>query len=249
MSNIKVSIITIVRNRVRVIGQAISSVQTQDCPHIEHVIIDGASTDGTLELIRKLIGENTVLVSEPDGGIYDALNKGIVNSTGDVIGVLHSDDYFADGLVISEVAKVFEDPSVDIVYGDLDYVSKTDTAKIIRHWEAGCFSREKLGWGWMPPHPAVFFRRKIYEVYGGYDSSYKISGDYDIILRNFGVDDIKSVYIKRVLVKMRIGGESNRSLYHLLLKMKEDYRAIQKNKVGGFKTLIFKSLSKLHQLF
>lgn len=249
MSNIKVSIITVVRNRVDVISQAVTSVQTQDCPNIEHVIIDGASADGTLELIRKLVGARTVLISESDAGIYDALNKGIANSTGDIIGILHSDDYFADEFVISDVAKAFEDSSVDIVYGDLDYVSKADPTKIIRHWEAGNFSKEKLLRGWMPPHPTVFFRRKIYEVYGGYDASYKISGDYDIILRNFCRNDIKSAYLKRVLVKMRIGGESNRSLYHLLLKMREDYRAIQKNKVGGFKSLIFKSLSKLHQLF
>jgi glycosyltransferase len=118
MSNIKVSIITIVRNRANVIGQAISSVQSQDYPHIEHVIIDGASTDRTLELIQQLVVAGTVVISESDSGIYDALNKGIENSTGDVIGLLHSDDYFSDELVISQVSRLFEDPSVDIVYGD-----------------------------------------------------------------------------------------------------------------------------------
>jgi glycosyltransferase len=249
MSNIKVSIITVVRNRVNVIAHAISSIQDQDYPNIEHVIIDGASTDGTLEIIRQLIGAKTILISEPDGGIYDALNKGIVNSSGDVIGVLHSDDYFSDELVISQVAGLFEDPKVDIVYGDLDYVLNADSGRIIRHWVAGEFSQTKLSWGWMPPHPAVFIRRSFVELYGAYDTSYRISGDYDSLLRYFGLGKAKAIYLKRVLVKMGVGGVSNGSLRHLLLKANEDYRAVKQNKVGGIKTVISKSLRKVHQFF
>lgn len=247
MSNIKVSIITVVRNRANVIGQAISSVQSQDYPHIEHVIIDGASTDGTLELIQQLVVAGTVVISEPDSGIYDALNKGIVNSTGDVVGVLHSDDYFSDDCVISEVVKLFEDPLVDIVYGDLDYVSKTVPGKIIRHWEAGKFSDLKLSWGWMPPHPAVFIRRSMIDNYGLYDTSYKISGDYDFLLRYFRASGAKSIYLQRVLVKMRFGGESNKSLGQILRKMNEDCRALCSNKVGGIGALIWKNISKISQ--
>jgi glycosyltransferase len=249
MSKIKVSIITVVRNRVNVIAHAISSIQDQDYPNIEHVIIDGASTDGTLEIIRQFIGAKTILISEPDSGIYDALNKGIVNSSGDVIGVLHSDDYFSDELVISQVAELFEDPKVDIVYGDLDYVLNADSGRIIRHWVAGEFSQKKLSWGWMPPHPAVFIRRSFMELYGAYDTSYRISGDYDSLLRYFGLGKAKAIYLKRVLVKMGVGGVSNGSLRHLLLKVNEDYRAVKENKVGGIKTLISKSLRKVHQLF
>jgi glycosyltransferase len=249
MSNIKVSIITVVRNRVNVIAQAITSIQDQDYPNIEHVIIDGASTDGTLDLIRKMINARTVFISEPDGGIYDALNKGIVNSSGDVVGILHSDDYFSDELVISQVAELFEDPKVDIVYGDLDYVSNTNSGKIVRHWVAGDFSKTKLSWGWMPPHPAVFIRRSFVELHGAYDTSYRISGDYDSLLRYFGLGKAKAIYLKRVLVKMGVGGVSNGSLRHLLLKVNEDYRAVKENKVGGIKTLISKSLRKVHQLF
>jgi glycosyltransferase len=249
MSKIKVSIITVVRNRVNVIAQAITSIQDQDYPNIEHVIIDGASTDGTLDLIRKMINARTVLISEPDGGIYDALNKGIVNSSGDVVGILHSDDYFSDELVISQVAELFEDPKVDIVYGDLDYVSNTNSGKIVRHWVAGDFSKTKLSWGWMPPHPAVFIRRSFVGLYGAYDTSYRISGDYDLLLRYFGLGKAKAIYLKRVLVKMGVGGVSNGSLRHLLLKVNEDYRAVKENKVGGIKTLISKSLRKVHQLF
>ena len=247
MSNIKISIITVVRNRIKLISQAISSVQSQDCQNIEHVIIDGASTDGTLELIQKLVGEKTVLISEPDSGIYDALNKGIVNSTGDVIGVLHSDDYFSDGLVVSQVAKLFEDPSIDIVYGDLDYVSSIDSDKVIRRWVAGEFSQKKLSWGWMPPHPTVFIRRSIIEAYGAYDTGYRISGDYDSLLRYFGRGKARAIYLKRVLVKMRVGGESNRSLRHIMRKMAEDYRTLRQNRVGGFGALIWKNISKIGQ--
>lgn len=247
MSNIKISIITVVRNRVNVIGQAISSIRSQSYHQIEHVIIDGASTDGTLQLIQKVAGENAALISEPDSGIYDALNKGILNSTGDVIGVLHSDDYFADELVISQVSKLFEDPSVDIVYGDLDYVSNVDLDKVIRHWVAGEFSQAKLAWGWMPPHPTVFIRRSIIEKYGSYDTSYRISGDYDSLLRYFGRDKPGAIYLKRVLVKMRIGGESNQSISHIMRKMREDYRALRQNRVGGIGALIWKNFSKVGQ--
>lgn len=247
MPNIKVSIITVVRNRVNVVSQAISSVQTQDFPCIEHVIIDGASTDGTLELIDGLIDAQTIFVSEPDGGIYDALNKGIAHATGDVIGVLHSDDYFSDGLVVSQVAKLFEDTSIDIVYGDLDYVSSIDSDKIIRHWVAGEFSQKKLSWGWMPPHPSVFIRRSIIETYGAYDTGYRISGDYDSLLRYFGRGKATAIYLKRVLVKMRVGGESNRSLRHIMRKMAEDYRTLRQNRVGGFGALIWKNISKIGQ--
>lgn len=247
MSNIKLSIITVVRNRVNVIAQAISSIQDQEYPNIEHVIIDGASTDGTLELIRKMINARTVLISEPDGGIYDALNKGIVNSSGDVVGVLHSDDYFSDELVISQIAELFEDPMIDIVYGDLDYVSNADSDKIIRHWVAGEFSETKLSWGWMPPHPAVFIRRSMINNYELYNTSYKISGDYDFLLRYFRASGTKSIYLQRVLVKMRFGGVSNKSLGQILKKMNEDYRVLCSNNVGGIGALIWKNISKISQ--
>jgi glycosyltransferase involved in cell wall biosynthesis len=247
MSNIKVSIITVVQNRVNVIAHAISSIQDQDYSNIEHVIIDGASTDGTLETIRQLIGAKTILISEPDGGIYDALNKGIVNSSGDVIGVLHSDDFFSDRLVISQVSKLFEDPTVDIVYGDLDYVSNTDSRKIVRHWVAGEFSEKKLSWGWMPPHPAVFIRRSFVELHGAYNTSYQISGDYDSLLRYFGVGKAKVSYLKRVLVKMSFGGKSNESFKRIIRKMTEDYRALRYNKIGGIGALFWKNIRKLEQ--
>jgi glycosyltransferase involved in cell wall biosynthesis len=247
MSSNKVSIITVVKNRVDLVGQAISSVQAQSYPLIEHVIVDGASTDGTIEVAKRLINDKTIFISESDRGIYDALNKGVLLSTGDIIGVLHSDDCFSDDFVIAQVAELFEDPLVDLVYADLEYVSQSNQAKIIRRWSAGQFSKEKLAWGWMPPHPTVFFRRRVYEIYGGYDLSFKISGDYDFLLRILSVVDIKYAYLQRVIVMMRVGGKSNNTLRHLLLKMREDYRSIKKNKIGGLKTIFFKNLLKLHQ--
>jgi glycosyltransferase involved in cell wall biosynthesis len=247
MTKLKVSIITVVLNRVKVVEQAISSVQTQDYSNIEHVIIDGVSTDGTLETIQKLVDNRSILISEPDRGIYDALNKGIMNSTGEIIGALHSDDHFSDNQVISQIVKIFEDPSVDLVFGDLDYVSNSDPNKVIRHWVAGNFSNIKLSWGWMPPHPAVFIRYRLFETYGLYDTRYKNSGDYDLLLRYFKIGIINSVYINRVLVKMRFGGESNKSLIHLLRKTYEDYLALRRNNVGGILTVIWKNISKAHQ--
>lgn len=249
MSSLKISIITAVHNRKDVIAQAILSVQAQNYPLIEHVIIDGASTDGTLSVIKKIIKGGTILISESDNGVYDALNKGILKSSGSIIGILHSDDFFADKFVISDVVKKFENSSVDIVHGDLDYVSQANSSKIIRHWVAGEFSKTKLSWGWMPPHPSVFIRRSVIDDHGAYDTSYKISGDYEAMLRYFSQGNIQPAYLPRVLVKMRVGGESNRSLSQILIKMREDYHALRRNKIGGIGALLWKSASKAHQIF
>jgi glycosyltransferase involved in cell wall biosynthesis len=245
----KVSIITAVFNREHFISDAIESLQNQTHPEIEHVVIDGASTDGTLELLRSRLDRNAVLVSEPDKGIYDALNKGLVRATGEIIGLLHSDDLFANNLVLADVAKVFNDPAIDAVYGDLQYVSKANTDNVIRHWVADEYSRNRLDWGWMPPHPALFLRRSVIEHWGGFDTRFRIAADYDAILRYFGKGAIRSAYIPRVLVKMRVGGESNRSIARVMRKSREDYRALKGNGVGGFGALVWKNVSKVGQFF
>ena len=212
-------------------------------------MIDGASTDGTLELLRATVGPQTVLVSEPDTGIYDALNKGIALARGEVIGLLHSDDFFASPDVLAKVAAAFATPGIDAVYGDLQYVSAQDTSRVIRHWTAGSPSVAKLRRGWMPPHPTLFLRREVFERFGAYDTSYRIAADYDAILRYFGKGEINSAYIPEVLVKMRVGGESNKSLGKILKKSREDYRALRSNGIGGLGSLAWKNLSKVHQLF
>lgn len=243
----RISIITAVFNRVDYISDALESLQHQTHPEIEHVVIDGASTDGTLELLHSRLDHRAVLVSEPDKGIYDALNKGLARSTGEVIGLLHSDDFFADNQVLADVAKAFSEPAIDAVYGDLQYVSKANTNNVIRYWMAGEYSRERLGRGWMPPHPTLFLRRSVIERWGGFDIHFRIAADYDAILRYFGRGNIKTAYIQRALVKMRVGGESNRSLKKICRKSFEDYRALKKNGEGGIGALVWKNVSKVGQ--
>lgn len=245
----KISVVTAVFNREDTVAQTIASVRKQSNVDIEHIVVDGASTDGTLVVLRANLDFRARLISEPDHGIYDALNKGLALATGDVLGVLHSDDFFADEQVLADVALAFNDPEVDVVYGDLDYVAKENTDKVIRHWVAGPYSRDRLAWGWMPPHPTLFVRRRVIEQWGGFDTSFRIAADYDAILRYFGSGGVRAVYIPRVLVKMRVGGESNRSLAKIWLKTREDYRALRKNGVGGLGALVWKNLSKVGQFF
>ena len=243
----KISVITAVYNRAGFIAQAAQSVQSQAWPDVEHVVIDGASTDGTVQILQSCLNTRAVWVSESDKGIYDALNKGLAHATGDVIGLMHSDDFFADDRVLERVAEAFADPLVDAVYGDLDYVAKHDTSRIIRRWRSGEYAPAKLARGWMPPHPTLYLRRSVIERWGGYDTSFRIAADYDAILRYFGQGQIRAVYIPHVLVKMRVGGESNRSLAKIWLKTREDYMALRRNGVGGVGALILKNLSKLGQ--
>ena len=245
----KVSVVTAVWNREATVGGAIDSVAAQTYPTIEHLVIDGASTDGTLAQVEARRRPGMVVISERDAGIYDALNKGLAASTGDVVGLLHSDDFFAHARVIERVAALFDDPAVDAVYGDLDYVSASDTTRIIRHWRAGEATRARLARGWMPPHPTLFVRRHVFETHGAYDTRYRIAADYDAVLRWFGRAGITSAYLPEVLVKMRVGGESNASIRKILRKSREDYRALRTNRIGGIGALIAKNLSKLPQFF
>ena len=246
---IKISVVTVVYNRVITIEQSLQSVQQQSWKSVEHIVIDGASTDGTLKVLEANRMKISVLVSERDQGIYDALNKGFSLATGDVIGVMHSDDLFADPHVLQRIADRFSNHEVDAVYGDLDYVGKENTNRVIRRWRPGEFSLRKLAWGWMPPHPTLYLRRSVVEKYGGFDTTYRIAADYDAILRYFAVGRIRANYIPEILVKMRVGGESNRSLSRLFTKTREDLRALRSNKVGGMGALIWKNLSKVGQFF
>lgn len=243
----KISVITAVYNRVATIGDALDSVRAQTWPDVQHVVIDGASTDGTLELLQARRNEIAVLVSEPDNGIYDALNKGIAQATGDVIGLMHSDDLYADEHVLADIAAAFNDTRVDAVYGDLDYVAQDDTSRVIRRWRSGDFSPALLSRGWMPPHPTLYLRRRVIERWGAFDASYRIAADYDAVLRYFGRGGIRPAYVSRVLVKMRLGGESNRSISRVLRKSREDYAALRRNQAGGFIALAYKNLSKVRQ--
>lgn len=249
VSLVKISVVTAVLNRSRTIVQTISSVEDQTYGNVEHVIQDGQSTDGTLDEIRSHMNDRVVLVSEPDNGIYDGINKGIARATGDIIGLLHSDDFFGGSDSLEKVAAAFERKGVDGVYGDLQYVSASDPSRVIRYWHSGEYHRRKLLRGWMPPHPTLYLRREVFEKWGAYDDSYRIAADYDAILRWLHGGRISLAYIPEVLVSMRVGGDSNRSLSHIVLKSREDYRAIKSNGIGGMGTLFLKNASKVRQFF
>lgn len=244
------TILTAVHNRRQTIRDAVRSLQAQTYGEYEHLIIDAGSTDGTLEILRELSDHRTRLFSEADDGIYDALNKGIACAGGDIVGLLHSDDFFASKDVLARVAKAFETtPDAMAAYGDLDYVPADHTSRVVRRWRAGEFSPGRLASGWMPPHPALFLRRVVFSRWGAYDTSYRIAGDYEAILRWFSQDGFRAVYIPEVLVKMRLGGKSNSSLDRILRKSREDYRAVRSNGIGGLGTLAKKNASKLPQFF
>lgn len=244
----KISIITAVYNNENQVATAIESVLHQTYSDIEYIIIDGGSKDGTLDIINIYKSQICTIVSEPDKGIYDALNKGIMRATGDIIGFMHSDDIFASETVIAKVAQQFDIADVDAVYGDLQYVRKDDPSKIIRYWKSSAFDIAQLKRGWMPPHPTVYLRRSVYTQYGMFDTSFRIAADYDFMLRIFRDNERKSVYIPEVFVKMRVGGESN-SIKNYIRKWKEDYRALKRNNIGGIGVLIYKNVSKLGQFF
>jgi glycosyltransferase len=244
---IKISVVTAVFNGEKTIGQAIESVLGQNYPSVESVVIDGASRDATLSILEAYRPRLGRFISEPDEGIYDALNKGIRHATGDVVGFLHADDLFEDERVLGKVAAAFEDPNIDAIYGDLVYVRHDDVGRIIRYWKSGQYNQAALSRGWMPPHPTFYVRRTVYERLGGFDPRYQIAADYDTVLRFLAVGKIRAVYIPEVLVRMRAGGVSNRSLRTILRKSTEDLRVLRTNRVGGIGALIWKNFSKLPQ--
>jgi len=243
-----VTVITASFNSKATILACLNSLSRQEGADIEHVLVDGASSDETLDVVRHAGRPVDRLISEPDHGIYDALNKGITVSTGDVVGFLHSDDRFAADDVLNEVVSVFEETGCDAVYGDLEYVARNDNGEVIRYWRGKPYHPTLLRWGWMPAHPTLFMRRSVYERLGGFDLSYGIAGDYEAILRYFR-SGLRAVYLPKVLVSMRMGGASNGSLKGIIRKMGEDYAAIRKHEVGGVGTLACKNLRKLSQFW
>lgn len=247
--SLKISVITATWNCIATVGQALDSVLSQSHPSVESVVIDGASTDGTFAVLESYRSRLGVLVSERDKGIYDALNKGIKQATGDVVGFLHADDVFENSEVLARMAAAFQDPTVDAVYGDLVYVRQDDTSQVIRYWKSGLYDQAALSRGWMPPHPTFYVRRSVYERLGGFDTRYRIAADYDTVLRFLAVRKIRAAYIPEVLVRMRTGGISNRSLKTIIRKSREDIEVLRRNKVGGVLTLLRKNLGKVSQFW
>lgn len=245
----KISVITATFNSAQTIQGTLESLKQQTYSNFEHVVVDGLSTDSTLQIVQKVGFEGAVIDSQSDKGIYDALNRGIGLASGDVIGFLHSDDFYPNPDVLSKIAKAFSDPSVDMCFGDLAYVKQEDASSVVRRWISGEFKANRLKFGWMPPHPTFYVRRELLQQHP-FNLEYRISSDYDAMLRLLLWRSSRQVaYIPHELVHMRLGGASNKSFANLLTKTKEDWRAIRSNSVGGLVTLVSKNVRKLPQFF
>lgn len=244
---LKISVITAVFNNCETIKQTLDSVLSQTYPEVEYIVIDGGSTDGTLKILDSYKSKLSFYISEPDSGIYDALNKGIHHSTGDIVGFLHADDLFEDSDVLDKIAKAFAISAVEAVYGDLVYVHNNNISKVVRYWKSCTFNEKFLQKGWMPPHPTLYVKHSVYKRLGVFNTSYLIAADYDLVLRFFGKGKLISFYVPEVFVRMRIGGISNRSIKTIIKKSLEDFFILKRNKIGGFFTLINKNLIKFKQ--
>jgi glycosyltransferase involved in cell wall biosynthesis len=245
---LKVSIITIVFNKQDTIAEAIKSVLQQTYNNIEYIIVDGASTDGTVAIVQQYEGKISHFVTERDGGLYDALNKGINLATGDVIGFMHADDTFSGPEAIAKVANAFIKDNTDSVYADLVYVDPKKTDQLVRNWKSGNFKRKKFIYGWMPPHPTFYVKREVYQRLGLYNTEFESAADYELMLRYLYKHQISTAYIPECLVKMRNGGKSNLSLINRIKANNEDHRAWI---INGLKPKIYtrylKPLRKLMQ--
>jgi glycosyltransferase involved in cell wall biosynthesis len=278
----KVSLITVSYNSAKTIVDTLESVKAQTYGNIEYIIIDGNSSDGTVDIVRQFViakqgtmqgrsegasqdlpedlsknlinvasqGVVTTFLCEPDNGIYDAMNKGLALATGDIIGVLNSDDFYCSNDVIEQVVYAFEENKTDCLYGDLNYVDPIDTTKIVRKWRSGSFRKENFLKGWMPPHPTFFVRKTCYEKFGKFDTRFKSAADYELMLRFLFKESCSALHLPKVMIHMRAGGISNVSLKNRIRANREDRLAW---KINGLKpkwfTLLRKPLSKLLQYF
>ncbi|MDN3655850.1 glycosyltransferase family 2 protein [Ferruginibacter paludis] len=246
----KVTLLTVTYNSENYLEECINSVIAQTHPDIEHIIVDAASTDGTLEIIRKYNGHIAQWVSEKDNGMYDAINKGITMATGGIIGILNSDDKLAAPDVISDIVHCFTDQHVDAVYGDLVYVEKKNTSRVLRYWKGFSYKRYRFNYGWMPAHPTFYVRTSLIAELGGYESHYYTAADYEFMARYLYRFRINARYLPKLIVKMRSGGQSNKTLAIRLRANRRDYLAMKKNKIPfPLAASILKPIIKLHQYY
>lgn len=225
----KISIITVAFNAARTLADTLHSVASQTHPEIEHIVVDGASTDGTLDIVARHGGHIARLVSEPDRGIYDAMNKGIGLATGEVIGFINSDDFYADDTALSHVAEAFSDPAIDACFADLVYVDQHNPSRIVRYWKSCSYRSGLFKHGWVPPHPTFFVRRSVYERLGGFNIGFRLAADMELMVRFLAVHKIHSVYVPRTLIKMRMGGETNRSFSNVIHQNQEIMAALKQH--------------------
>lgn len=244
----KVSLITIAYNSAETIEDTIKSIIAQDYSNIEYIIIDGGSSDKTLSIVDKFKDSITTIISEPDKGIYDAMNKGVQNATGDIVGILNSDDIYADNKVVSSIVEAIGNK--DSIYADLVYVDRDNTDKVTRYWKSGKYRKGIFKKGWMPPHPTFFIKKSCYNQYGTYNLQLKSAADYELMLRMLHKYNISVAYLPEVITKMRVGGQSNVTLLNRLKANKEDKLAWVINDLQpGPLTLIMKPVRKIGQFF
>lgn len=248
----KISIITATYNSEKTIRDTIESIISQNYLDLEYIVIDGKSTDNTINIVNSYTSRlNIKIVSEEDSGLYNAMNKGVSMATGDIVGILNSDDFYAQNNVLEKVSNAFKNPEIDAVYGDLIYVDKNNTSKETRLWEAGEFSEKKLNSGWIIPHPTLFLRKNVYDNCEKiFDESLKIAADYEFTLRLLKIKKIKTHYIPEVLVKMREGGTSGKNISHRIQGWKELKNSWKINNLKAPSFFILRRIfSKINQLF
>ena len=223
---LKISVITVCWNSEATIEDTLKSVAAQTHPSVEHIVVDGASTDRTMEIVRKYPHVAKV-VSERDRGIYDAMNKGLALATGEVIGTLNADDFYASPDVLSAVADTFQDASVDVTYADLCYVDQNDPTRIVRYWRSSAFVPGSYRNGWCPPHPTFFVRRSAYQRFGNFDLGYRIASDVELTMRFLEKHRARFRYLQSVMVRMRLGGTTNKSIRNIFRQNREIWRALR----------------------
>lgn len=237
----KISVITVCYNAAATLEDTLKSVQTQDYPNIEHIVIDGGSTDGTQAILERYHDGIALCVSEKDRGIYDAMNKGIARATGDIVGILNADDVYAHPHVLARVAGLMQAKQLDALYADVEYFKPHAPTRVVRRYSSAHFSPARIPYGWMPAHPTLFLRRQIYDTFGSFKTDYHIASDYEFIARIFYRTNLRSDYLPEVLVRMRMGGVSTGGLKNTLRLNQEVLRACHEN---GIPTTMLKILSK-----
>jgi len=244
-----ISIITATHNSARTIRDTLESVRNQSYPKVEHIIVDGRSSDNTLDIVRQY-PHVAKCISEPDKGIFDAMNKGIAMARGDIVGILNSDDLYQDSTVLARVMETVINGQCDAVYGDIVYVDQHQTGKVLRYWKSGYYNKGSFRWGWMPPHPSLFVRRSLYERFGGFRTDLGTAADYELMLRFIHCYGAQLGYVPEVLVRMRDGGASNQTFASRIRANLEDRRAWEVNGIKPYWcTLYLKPLRKIGQYF
>ena len=253
----QVSLITCTYNSEKTIKDCCLSILSQSCEDLEHIILDKNSQDKTLNILEQHKIRSQKIIQQKSIGIYGALNEGLKAADGDIIGILHSDDELIDNNIIENIRKIFLNEKVDVLFSNLFYTSKNDTNKIVRKWKSNLTTgiqsnleiKKKINNGWMPPHTTIFFKKKLLSQVGLYNENFKISSDYDFIIRLFKTEKIRIFFLNEFTVKMRIGGTSNKNIKNIFIKIIEDLSIIKKNKMNVLKTILFKNFSKISQFF